>query len=73
MLPGVPHESRWLRLEPRRNMPTRVLERLVHSAFPRSRVIEIQPLTHAQLSDIVVTELVELIRATVENRDPQLE
>ena len=31
-----------------------------------------ESLTHDELPDTVVTELVELVRATVENRDPQL-
>lgn len=38
-------EARWIRPEPRRILPVPVMERLVRTAFPRSRVIEVQPLT----------------------------
>ena len=41
---GVPGEARWVRSEPRSALPAPELERIVHTAFPRSRVIEIQPL-----------------------------
>ena len=44
MLPGVPHEARWIRWEPRRTLPPEILDRMVHTAFPRCHVIEIQPL-----------------------------
>ena len=45
MISGAPKESRWLRAEPRRNLPVPALERMVHSAFPGSRVLDAQPLT----------------------------
>src|SRR5271157_2597132 len=44
MLPGTPHEARWVRCEPRRTLPPETLDRMVHTAFPRCRVVEIQPL-----------------------------
>jgi aminoglycoside phosphotransferase (APT) family kinase protein len=44
MLPGTPHEARWVRSEPRRTLPPETLDRMVHTAFPRCRVVEIQPL-----------------------------
>jgi hypothetical protein len=137
-LPGAPHEGRWIRREPRRTLPPEILDRMVHTAFPRCRVIEMQPrgdglrnanfklrldgqpepvvlriyehdaslcrkevdllrlaggalprdwrrlarvldiaaicqsLTRAQLPDTAIAELVELVRATVEDRDPEL-
>ena len=44
MLPGTPHEARWVRCEPRRTLPPETLDRMVHTAFPRRRVMEMQPL-----------------------------
>ena len=44
MLPGAPHEARWVRRGPRRTLPPEMLDRMVHTAFPRCNVIEIQPL-----------------------------
>jgi hypothetical protein len=44
MLPGVPHEARWTRREPRRTLPPEILDRIVHTAFPRCSVVEMQPL-----------------------------
>ena len=44
MLPGAPHEARWVRCEPRRTLPTETLDRMVQTAFPRCRVVEMQPL-----------------------------
>src|ERR1700690_3362757 len=44
MVAGTPEEARWLRAEPRRNLPERVLERIVHAAFPRARVVDMQAL-----------------------------
>ena len=44
MLPGAPHEARWVRREPRRALPPETLDRMVHTAFPRCNAIEIQPL-----------------------------
>jgi hypothetical protein len=44
MVPGAPHEARWMRLEPRRTLPAPVVQRMVHMAFPRCRVVEMQPL-----------------------------
>ena len=43
-LPGVPHEARWTRREPRRTLPPKILDRIVHTAFPRCSVVEMQPL-----------------------------
>ena len=44
MLPGTPHEARWIRPAPRRTLPLETLDRMVHTAFPRCRVVETQPL-----------------------------
>ena len=44
MLPGAPHEARWTRWEPRRTLPTETLDRMVRTAFPHCRVVEMQPL-----------------------------
>lgn len=43
MIPGAPDESRWLRAKPRRSLPARVLEDIVGTAFPRCRLVEVQP------------------------------
>jgi hypothetical protein len=57
------------------------LLRLAGGALPRdwrrlARVLDIaaicQSLTRAQLPDTAIAELVELVRATVEDRDPEL-
>ncbi len=45
MLPGAPQQSRWIRSEPRRSLPSSLLARLVQSAFPQSRVFDLEPLT----------------------------
>jgi fructokinase len=45
MIPGAPLEARWTRLEPRRTLSAPVLQRIVDTAFPRRRVVEMQPLT----------------------------
>jgi len=44
MLPGTPHEARWVRCEPRRTLPRKRWIGMVHTAFPRCRVTGIQPL-----------------------------
>jgi aminoglycoside phosphotransferase (APT) family kinase protein len=44
MLPGAPHEARWTRWEPRRTLAPEILDRVVRTAFPRCRVVEMQPL-----------------------------
>ncbi len=44
MFVGTPDEARWLREEPRRSLPTPLLERIIHTAFPRCRVLDVQPL-----------------------------
>jgi hypothetical protein len=44
MLPGAPLEARWTRREPRRTLPPETLDRIVHTAFPRCRVVDMQPL-----------------------------
>lgn len=43
MIPGAPVESRWLRATPRRSLPTLVLEDMVGTAFPHSRLVDVQP------------------------------
>jgi aminoglycoside phosphotransferase (APT) family kinase protein len=42
---GAPDETRWIRPEPRRNLPVPVLERMVQTAFPHRRIVQAQPLT----------------------------
>jgi aminoglycoside phosphotransferase (APT) family kinase protein len=44
MAHGAPGKARWFRSEPRRTLPIPDLERIVHTAFPRGQVAEIQPL-----------------------------
>lgn len=44
MAPGAPREARWVRSEPRRVIPAEEAERMVRHAFPRGRIIRIQPL-----------------------------
>jgi aminoglycoside phosphotransferase (APT) family kinase protein len=43
MIPGAPVQSRWLRAKPRRLLPARVLEDIVGTAFPRCRLVDVQP------------------------------
>lgn len=45
MIHGAPAEARWVRPEPRRTLTAAALERLVHTAFPRSHVVAAKPLT----------------------------
>jgi aminoglycoside phosphotransferase (APT) family kinase protein len=45
MIHGAPDESRWLRPEPRRTVPRKVLQKIVETAFPGHSVVEVQPLT----------------------------
>jgi aminoglycoside phosphotransferase (APT) family kinase protein len=44
MIARAPEEARWVRAEPRRTLPAGLLERVVHTAFPHSRVLDVQPL-----------------------------
>ncbi len=44
MIAGAPHQARWVQAEPRRTLPAPILERIVHTAFPRRRVVDLQPL-----------------------------
>lgn len=44
MIAGAPEEARWRRAEPRRALPATLLERMVHAAFPRCRILDVQPL-----------------------------
>jgi aminoglycoside phosphotransferase (APT) family kinase protein len=45
MVPGAPHEARWIRLAPRPALPAPLIERIVQLAFPRCRLLEAQPFT----------------------------
>ncbi|MGA3074668.1 MAG: aminoglycoside phosphotransferase family protein [Bryobacteraceae bacterium] len=44
MIPGAPHQARWMRAEPRRSLPAPVLERIARTAFPGCRVLSSEPL-----------------------------
>jgi aminoglycoside phosphotransferase (APT) family kinase protein len=44
MIRGAPVESRWVRPEPRRALLAHVVERIVQTAFPRRRCVDVQPL-----------------------------
>lgn len=44
MAPDAPREARWVRSEPRRAIPAEEAERMVRCAFPRGRVVRVQPL-----------------------------
>jgi fructokinase len=44
MVQGSPNEARWLKAEPRRGLSPALLERMVHTAFPRCTVLAVQPL-----------------------------
>ena len=46
MLPGAPAEARWVRAAPRPDWPLAVVERMARTAFPRSRVLQCQPLSN---------------------------
>jgi aminoglycoside phosphotransferase (APT) family kinase protein len=41
---GAPIESRWVRAEPRRDLPLPVLERMVRVAFPQGKITSVEPL-----------------------------
>jgi aminoglycoside phosphotransferase (APT) family kinase protein len=43
MVSGAPAAARWIRGEPRRALPRPVLERMVHAAFPGTRLLEAEP------------------------------
>jgi aminoglycoside phosphotransferase (APT) family kinase protein len=45
MIRGAPEAARWIRPAPRRTLPPTLLKRIVHTAFPDSQVLEMQPLT----------------------------
>jgi aminoglycoside phosphotransferase (APT) family kinase protein len=45
MIDQAPREARWVRAEPRRTLPEYLVDRIVQTAFPRSRAVGIQPLT----------------------------
>lgn len=42
MLPGAPQEAQWIRSAPRLDWPAPVLQRMVQTAFPRSRISQKQ-------------------------------
>ena len=44
MAPDAPREARWVRSEPRRVIPAEEAERMVRLAFPRGRIVHVQPL-----------------------------
>lgn len=44
MTPDAPREARWVRPEPRRAIPAEEAERMVRHAFPRGRVVRVEPL-----------------------------
>jgi hypothetical protein len=44
MVAGVPQEARWIPRESRRTVPSQVLERIVHTAFPQGSLLGMQPL-----------------------------
>jgi aminoglycoside phosphotransferase (APT) family kinase protein len=44
VIPGAPEQARWIRAEPRRSLPAPVLDRIVHTAFPRCRLLASEPL-----------------------------
>jgi len=44
MIRGAAVESRWVRPEPRRTLPARVLQQIVDTALPRRRCVDVQPL-----------------------------
>ena len=45
MIPGAPEQARQIRGEPRRSLPRPVLDRIVHAAFPRCRLLACEPLS----------------------------
>ena len=44
MAPDAPREARWVRSEPRRAIPAEESERMVRRAFPRGRIVHVEPL-----------------------------
>jgi len=44
MIHGAPAQSRWLRAKPRRTLSARVLKQIIGVAFPRCRLVDVQPL-----------------------------
>jgi len=45
MIPGAPHEGRWVRSGPRRSLSARELEIMIRAAFEGRRIVHVQPLT----------------------------
>jgi hypothetical protein len=63
MIAGAPEEARWRRAEPRRTLPATLLERMVHTAFPRCRVLALpsqQRQVNLRLSASIMNEQVGL-------------
>jgi aminoglycoside phosphotransferase (APT) family kinase protein len=44
MIPGASAQARWIRAEPRRDIPAPILERILHAAFPGRRLLASEPL-----------------------------
>jgi aminoglycoside phosphotransferase (APT) family kinase protein len=42
---AAPNQARWVRPEPRRTMPAKLLERIVHVVFPHASILNIQTFT----------------------------
>ncbi len=96
MIPGAHQAARWRRPAPRRTWSAPLAQRMVQTAFPGCRLLDMEwlggklpqdwrqlarlfdlsalceALTRDQLPDDVTAELVELVSATVENRDPRV-
>jgi aminoglycoside phosphotransferase (APT) family kinase protein len=45
LIPGAPEQARQICGEPRRSLPQPVLDRIVHAAFPRCRLLACEPLS----------------------------
>lgn len=45
MIPGAPHEARWVRSEPRRSLPVADVQRVLERALGKCSVLQVQPLT----------------------------
>jgi aminoglycoside phosphotransferase (APT) family kinase protein len=75
MLAGTPNEARWVRAEQRRTLPTPLLENIVRFAFPRSRILDVQPLDGGlrnSNSKIHIDAQPEFIVLRIYEHDPSL-
>jgi aminoglycoside phosphotransferase (APT) family kinase protein len=75
MLPGTPEAARPVHSEPRRTLPSHLLDRMVQAAFPHGRALDIEPFTDGLRNSnfkLRIDSVAEPIVLRVYEHDPTL-